>query len=201
VLEHGAFVALALLVIWVALLVPLSRGRLKAIPFGAASMFLALMIPFFWLGAEITELTILKVGSFKTNAEQATKYFDEIRSIRTKIEAEDQAVSAAVASVTALEKQAIGLKEELAALKTNDALYLDGTVAAQTIAPEIDKKSGIIKFERVVEATSKLDWNSTFTYRRWRLRCNGPSEPDSNLWSYGIIRSYGYNDIECRITP
>lgn len=100
-LEHGAFVALALLVIWVALLVPLSRGTLKTVPFGAASMFLALMIPFFWLGPEITELTILKVGSFKTNAEQATKYFDEIKTIRAKIETEAQAVNTALTALKA----------------------------------------------------------------------------------------------------
>jgi hypothetical protein len=98
VLEHGAFVALGLLAIWTALLIPLTRGTLKAIPFTAASLFLALMIPFFWLGPEITELTILKVGSFKTNAEQATKYFDEIKAIRGKIEAEEKAISDAVAS-------------------------------------------------------------------------------------------------------
>jgi hypothetical protein len=100
-LEHGAFVALALLLIWVALLVPLARGTLKAVPFGAASMFLALMIPFFWLGPEITELTILKVGSFKTNAEQATKYFEEIKTIRTKIETEAQAVNTALTALKA----------------------------------------------------------------------------------------------------
>lgn len=100
-LEHGAFVALALLVIWAALLVPLSRGTLKTVPFGAASMFLALMIPFFWLGPEITELTILKVGSFKTNAEQATKYFDEIKTIRAKIETEAQAVNTALTALKA----------------------------------------------------------------------------------------------------
>jgi hypothetical protein len=98
--EHGAFVALALLVIWVVLLIPLARGTLKIGSFAAASLFLALMIPFFWLGPEITELTILKLGSFKTNVEQATKYLDEIKTIRTKIEAEDRAVSAVVASIT-----------------------------------------------------------------------------------------------------
>jgi hypothetical protein len=96
VLEHGSFVALILLIIWAALLIPLTRGTLKAIPFGAASMFLALMIPFFWLGPEITELTISKVGSFKTNAEQATKYFDEIKTIRNKIEGQERAINNAV---------------------------------------------------------------------------------------------------------
>jgi chromosome segregation ATPase len=96
VLEHGPFVALGLLIIWAILLIPLTRGTLKAIPFGAASMFLALMIPFFWLGPEITELTILKVGSFKTNAEQANKYFDEIKTIRSKIEGQERAINNAV---------------------------------------------------------------------------------------------------------
>jgi hypothetical protein len=124
VLEHGAFVALALLVIWIALLIPLTRGRLKAIPFGAASMFLALMIPFFWLGPEITELTILKVGSFKTNAEQATRYFDEIKNIRSKIEAEDHAISAAVDSfdkeIAAARAETKAIQERLADRQLTD---------------------------------------------------------------------------------
>lgn len=72
-LEHGAYVALGLLAIWIVLLFSLARGTMKTAPFGMASLFFALMIPFFWLGPEITELSILKVGSFKTNAEQASK--------------------------------------------------------------------------------------------------------------------------------
>lgn len=102
-LEHGAFAALALCDFGRPLN-PLARGALKAISFTAASI-LALMIPFFWLAQEITELTILKVGSFKTNVEQATKDFDESKSIRAKIEAEDHAVSATVNSITTLEKK------------------------------------------------------------------------------------------------
>jgi hypothetical protein len=124
VLENGAFVALGLLVIWVALLIPLARGTLKAIPLGAASMFLALMIPFFWLGPEITELTILKVGSFKTNAEQATKYFEEIKSIRAKIEAEDHAINAAVESldkeIAAARAETKQIRERMADRKVTD---------------------------------------------------------------------------------
>jgi hypothetical protein len=96
VLEYGGFITLALLAIWAVLLIPLTRGKLKAVPFSAVSAFLALMIPFFWLGPEITELTILKVGSFKTNAEQANRYFDEIKTIREKIEIEAKEVNAAI---------------------------------------------------------------------------------------------------------
>ena len=123
-LENGAFVALGLLAVWVALLIPLARGTLKGFPFVAASGFLALMIPFFWLGPEITELTILKVGSFKTNAEQATKYFDEIKTIRSKIETEDHAISAAVAGfdkeIAAARAETKVLQERLADRKLTD---------------------------------------------------------------------------------
>jgi hypothetical protein len=35
----------------------------------------------------------LKVGSFKTNAEQANKYFDEIKTIRSKIEGQERAIN------------------------------------------------------------------------------------------------------------
>src|ERR1700730_7868023 len=97
-LEYGPFVALGLLLIWVALLIPLAREALKAIPFGAASTFLALMIPFFWLGPEITELTILKVGRFKTNVEQAKTYLGEIKNIRDKIKTEEDSINTAVTS-------------------------------------------------------------------------------------------------------
>jgi Skp family chaperone for outer membrane proteins len=121
VLEHGAFVALGLLVIWVVLLIPLARGILKATPFGLASMFLALMIPFFWLGPEITELTTLKVGSFKTNAEQASKYFDEIKAIRGKIDAEEKAISEAVAS----------FDKELAASRAETQQLIRGKIDAE----------------------------------------------------------------------
>jgi hypothetical protein len=118
VLEYGAYVALGLLAVWIALLIPLTSGKLKTISFGAASMFLALMIPFFWLGPETTELTILKVGSFKTNAEQASRYFDEIKAIRSKVEAEDKAISTAVASlndeIAAARAELQAIKEQLA---------------------------------------------------------------------------------------
>lgn len=112
-LEHGGFVALGLLVIWVALLVPLARGDLKVTPFSAASIFLALMIPFFWLAPGITEFTITKIGSFKTNAEEAFKYFEEIKTIRAKIETEAQAVNAAVTTLKTDIAQAQGETEKL----------------------------------------------------------------------------------------
>jgi hypothetical protein len=74
----------------------LALGKLGTVPFSAASTFLVLMMAFFWLGPNITELTISKVGSFKTNAEQATKYFDEIKSIRANIEADTKRIQEAV---------------------------------------------------------------------------------------------------------
>lgn len=97
--ENGAYVTLWLLVIWTALMILLALGKLQTVPFSAASTFLVLMMAFFWFGPNITEFTISKVGSFKTNAEQATKYFDEIKSIRAKIETEYQTINNAVESL------------------------------------------------------------------------------------------------------
>jgi hypothetical protein len=45
-LQYGTFVALGLLLIWVALLAFLVRGQLRTTPFVAVSSFLALMIRF-----------------------------------------------------------------------------------------------------------------------------------------------------------
>jgi hypothetical protein len=97
-LEYGALVALALLIVWVALLILSALGRLNAIPFGIASLLLVLTIPFFWLSPEIAGLATLKIGSLKTSAEQATRYFAEIEKVRAKVEAAAQAVNAATAS-------------------------------------------------------------------------------------------------------
>jgi hypothetical protein len=115
VLEHGFFVALILLLIWAVLLVFLVRGQLKTPSFGAASMFLALMVPFFWLGSEITELTISQVGSFKTNVHQATQYLDEIKQIRDKLKAQDVALTS---SVQAIDEK---ITETTAKLKAQEA--------------------------------------------------------------------------------
>ena len=168
-LEHGAFIALALLVVWVALLIPLTRGTLKAIPFGAASMFLALMIPFFWLGPEITELTILKVGSFKTNAEQATKYFDEIKTIRSKIEAEDHAISAAVDSfdkeIANARAETKIIQERLADRKlTDEQISLIGASVKQFAGQQFevttywDIKECLAIANRIYDALQLAEW-------------------------------------------
>ena len=125
--------ALALLVIWVVLLIPLVRGTLKPVPFTAASLFLVLMIPSFWLGLEITELTIWKVGSFKTNAEQATKYFEEIRTIRNKIEAEEKSISDAV---TSFDKEISAARAETKQLQERMA---DRNLTDEQVAQVADK--------------------------------------------------------------
>jgi hypothetical protein len=169
VLEHGAFVALTLLAIWVVLLIPLARGTLKAIPFGAASMFLALMIPFFWLGPEITELTILKVGSFKTNAEQASKYFDEIKTIRGKVEAEEKSISDAVVSfdkeIAAARAETKQLQERLADRQLTDDQVRQVAVEVTSFTGQQfevttywDIKECIAISNRIYEALQLANW-------------------------------------------
>jgi hypothetical protein len=99
VLEYGPFVALALLLTWVALLILLVRGQLKTAPFSASSMFLVLMIFFFWLGQEITEFTIPQFGSFKTNVQQASQYLDDIKQIRENIKTQEVTLTSSIQTV------------------------------------------------------------------------------------------------------
>jgi vacuolar-type H+-ATPase subunit I/STV1 len=62
-------------------------------------MFLVLMIFFFWLGQEITELTIPRIGSFKTNVRQASQYLDEIKRISEKLKAQDTTLTSSIEEV------------------------------------------------------------------------------------------------------
>jgi hypothetical protein len=51
----------------------------------------------------------LKVGSFKTNAEQASKYFSEIKNIRDKIKIEEDSIRTAV---TSFDREIASAREE-----------------------------------------------------------------------------------------
>jgi hypothetical protein len=82
VLEVGQYVALVLLASWLCVIVVLMGGKTKVSQFAAISTVMTLFVPFFWLSGEITELTISRVGSLKTNLEQASKYVDEIKALK-----------------------------------------------------------------------------------------------------------------------
>lgn len=92
---YGSLIALGLVVVWAVLLIPLSRGRLKTAPFLAASGVLVFLVVFFWLWPTITEISFWKLGSIKTNVEQARVYLSqlkaiegEVRDIKARIEAD-----------------------------------------------------------------------------------------------------------------
>jgi hypothetical protein len=92
---YGSLIALGLIVVWAVLLIPLSRGRLKTAPFLAASGVLAFLVVFFWLWPTITEISFWRLGSIKTNVEQARVYLSqlkaiegEVRDIKARIEAD-----------------------------------------------------------------------------------------------------------------
>jgi F0F1-type ATP synthase membrane subunit b/b' len=98
--DYGSFIALGLVVVWAALLIPLCRSKLKTTPFLAASGSLAFLIVFFWLWPTITEISLGKFGSIKTNVEQAKTYLNQmkgiqsqVKDIREKIEQDAQAAS------------------------------------------------------------------------------------------------------------
>jgi F0F1-type ATP synthase membrane subunit b/b' len=98
--DYGSFIALGLVAVWAVLLIPLCRSTLKTTPFLAASGSLAFLIVFFWLWPTITEISLGKFGSIKTNVEQAKTYLNQmkdiesqVKDIRTKIEQDAQAAS------------------------------------------------------------------------------------------------------------
>jgi hypothetical protein len=98
--DYGSFIAVALLVVLAALLIPLCRSKLKIRAFLAASGTLGFLIVFFWLWPTITEISIAKFGSIKTNVEQAKTYLNQmkdiqsqVKEIRGKIEQDAQAAS------------------------------------------------------------------------------------------------------------
>jgi len=82
---YGSFIALGLVVVWAVLLIPLSRGRLKTRAFLAASGVLAFLVVFFWLWPTITEISIWKFGSIKTNVEQARVYLSQLKAIEGEV--------------------------------------------------------------------------------------------------------------------
>jgi hypothetical protein len=120
VLEYGPLIALLLLLIWLGLLTLIVSGKIQSRPFRIASLFLGLMIVFFWLSNEITELTISKVGTIKTNVEQARTYLDEIKSIRSTIDSDERIIHAAAADA----QNAKALVGELSAKNEKAAVQL-----------------------------------------------------------------------------
>jgi hypothetical protein len=60
--DYGAAIALALVVVWATLLIPLCRSKLNIPEFLAASGTLAFMIMFFWLWPTITEISEMVVA-------------------------------------------------------------------------------------------------------------------------------------------
>jgi hypothetical protein len=74
-LELGQGIALALLLAWCVTAFMVVVGKARTPQFAAISTVMTLFIPFFWLSGEITELTISRVGSLKTNLQDAKQIF------------------------------------------------------------------------------------------------------------------------------
>jgi hypothetical protein len=84
--EVGQWVALLLLAVWLLLLYRLIFARIKVSHFAAASAVLIVLVPFFWLSNGITELTIARVGSLKTNFAAAATFLAQVTQLRNDLE-------------------------------------------------------------------------------------------------------------------
>ena len=110
---YGSLIALGLVVFWTVLLIPLSRGRLKTAPFLAASGVLAFLVVFFWLWPTITEISFGKLGSIKTNVEQARVYLRQIKAIEGEVTDVKARIEADAARAQELQKQAAKMRADL----------------------------------------------------------------------------------------
>lgn len=83
--NYGTFIALGLIFVWGVVLIALCRSKLKTAAFSVASGVLVFLIVFFWLWPTITEISIGKFGSIKTNVEQAKTYFNQMKEIQSQV--------------------------------------------------------------------------------------------------------------------
>jgi hypothetical protein len=110
---YGSFIALGLVVVLAALLIPLSRGRLNTRAFVAASSVLALLVVFFWLWPTITEISIWKFGSIKTNVEQARVYLSQLKAIESQVGDIKARIEADATRAQELQNQAAKMRADL----------------------------------------------------------------------------------------
>jgi hypothetical protein len=110
---YGSLIALGLVVFWAVLLIPLSRGRMKTAPFLAASIVLAFLIVFFWLWPTITEISFGKLGSIKTNVEQARVYLSQIKAIEGEVKDVKARIEADATRAQELQKQTAKMRADL----------------------------------------------------------------------------------------
>jgi hypothetical protein len=109
---YGSFIALGLVVVWAALLIPLCLNRLKTVAFLAASGVLAFLIVFFWLWPTITEISFGKLGSIKTNVEQARVYLNQLKAIEGEVGDIKARIEADAKSAQELQKETAKIRAD-----------------------------------------------------------------------------------------
>ena len=109
---YGSIIALGLVVVWAALLVPLCLNRLRTGAFSAASAVLAFLIVFFWLWPTITEISIGKLGSIKTNVEQARVYLSQLKAIEGEVGSIKSRLEADASSALELQKETAKIRAD-----------------------------------------------------------------------------------------
>ena len=87
-LDTGRYVALALVVIEVLLIIFFVLGKTPKGSFIAASFPIVFLAGFFWMGGRVTEMTIAGVGTIKTAVDLATQYVADIKQIKAEVERE-----------------------------------------------------------------------------------------------------------------
>src|ERR1700730_5133704 len=96
-LEAGRYVALALLIVGVVLIIfSLVRGKTIKGVFALVSLIF-FAAAFFWMEDRVTEMTIGGVGTIKAAVNTANQYVEDIRKIKDDLEKQKQELTAEIA--------------------------------------------------------------------------------------------------------
>jgi hypothetical protein len=139
VLEVGGYVAVALVVIEVVLVVFFARGKTTKTAFAMASLAIIFLAVFFWMGNRVTEITIASVGTIKTAANLATQYVEDIKNIKTDAERQRKEVTEALEM---LKKEIEQARAETKNIKQRMADRVLSDHEIQEIADEIKQYAG-----------------------------------------------------------
>jgi hypothetical protein len=112
-LEAGRYVALALLIVGVVLII-FSLVRGKTIKGGFALVSLIFFAAaFFWIEDRVTEMTIGGVGTIKAAVNTANQYVEDIRQIKTDLDQQKQKITTQIAQFEKLANEEATLKREV----------------------------------------------------------------------------------------
>jgi hypothetical protein len=141
VLEVGAYIAIALLIVEMVLVVSLLRGKTTKGTFLVVSPVIVATAAFFWMGNRVTEFTIPKVATIKAAVDLASQYAEDIKNIKTDVERQKQTIDAVAVAARDLADKNEKATAQLGQIK-------DQLERAQTLTRQLEQQQEYSKVAR-----------------------------------------------------